>query len=65
MTSYALLVGAGGWFPTIATGGTITTEDIGGIDYNVHTFTTSGTLLLLAQVQNLKLKLFYGEVEVE
>jgi hypothetical protein len=46
MTSYALLVGAGGWFPTIATGGTITTENIGGIDYNVHTFTTSGTFTI-------------------
>lgn len=46
MTSYALLVGAGGWIPTIATGGTITTEDIGGIDYNVHTFTTSGTFAI-------------------
>ena len=44
MTHYALLVGAGGWFPLAATGGTITTEDISGVDYKVHTFTSSGTL---------------------
>jgi len=46
MTHYALLAGAGGWFPTIATGGSVTTQDIGGIDYSVHTFTTSGSLTI-------------------
>jgi hypothetical protein len=58
MTSYALLVGAGGWFPTIATGGTITTEDIGGIDYNVHTFTTSGTLAITSAGTESKIEAF-------
>ena len=43
MTHYALLVGAGGWFPMTASGGTESTEDIGGVDYRVHKFTSNGT----------------------
>ena len=43
MTHYALLVGAGGWFPMSASGGTESTEDIGGVDYRVHKFTSNGT----------------------
>ena len=65
MTSYSILVGAGGWFPTIATGGTITTEDIGGIDYNVHTFTTSGTFTITSAGSQSTIEAFLWEVEQE
>ena len=46
MTHYALLAGAGGWFPLAASGGTESTENIGGIDYKVHKFTTTGTFTI-------------------
>jgi hypothetical protein len=46
MTHYTLLVGAGGWFPIAASGGTESTENIGGIDYKVHKFTSTGTFTI-------------------
>ena len=42
-------MGGAGYFsyPFIrATGGTITTQDIGGTTYNVHTFTSSGSFVV-------------------
>ena len=46
MTHYALLAGAGGWFPLAASGGTESIENIGGIDYKVHTFTSTGSFII-------------------
>ena len=46
MTHYALLVGAGGWIPTAASGGTESTQDINGITYKVHKFTSTGDFVI-------------------
>ena len=62
MTHYALLVGAGGWFPMSASGGTESTEDIGGVDYRVRKFTyihEEEALTVVAVEVELMLELYH------
>ena len=57
MTIYPFLIGAGGFNPVIATGGTLSTQTIGCKLYNVHTFTTNGNFTITSTGQ-------YGTVDV-
>ena len=58
MTHYALLAGAGGWFPTIATGGTISTQVIDGVPYNVHKFTSTTDFVIESSGSESSIEVF-------
>ena len=57
MTLYPFLLGGGGFNSVIATGGTLSTQTIGGKLYNVHTFTSNGNFTITSTGQ-------YGTVDV-
>ena len=58
MTHYALLAGAGGWFPTIATGGTISTQIIDGVPYKVHKFTSTTDFVIESSGSESSIEVF-------